>query len=494
MVKTRIIALLAAVAGVAAGVATQAQQTDRARALDEQIDRIFRTREYEVPRFGPARWLPDGTAYSTVERSADRADGRDIVRYDAGSGARTILVSGSRLVPPDRTAALDIGDYAWSRDGRRLLVFTNTKKVWRQNTRGDYWVLDLASGTLRRLGRGAPESSLMFAKFSPDGSRAAYVRANNLYVERIDDGHVTPLTTDGSETTINGTSDWVYEEELGVRDGFRWSPDGTQIAFISNQSGKYKLWIIKREGTGLTPLTTGEGEERYPSWSPDGAKIAFASTRSGNWDIWVMDAPTSPTAAPVAPLQLTAHPLADLAPSWSRDGRKIAFVSYRDLEYSIYTMNADGSEQRKLTTGGNGDWGPAWSADGTAIVFASTRTGGGDVYLIKSDATPKGPYERLTTAPQRDMIPAWSPDGSKIAFVSQRTGTRDIWVMNSDGTNQIQVTRKLSGRWEPLYDINRNFIEGIGYFYLAWSPDGTSLAYTSVNETGRGEIAILRLQ
>src|SRR5437660_5311946 len=107
LVRFRTAALLAA---AVAGAALQAQPADRARALDEQIGRIFQAREYEVPRFGPARWLPDGTAYSTVERAADRAGGPDIVRYDAATGASTILVSGSRLVPPGRTAALDIDD------------------------------------------------------------------------------------------------------------------------------------------------------------------------------------------------------------------------------------------------------------------------------------------------------------------------------------------------------------------------------------------------
>ena len=267
-----------------------------------------------------------------------------------------------------------------------------------------------------------------------------------------------------------------------------WSPDGSRIAFVSNRSGSYKLWLMNHDGTGLSPLTTGEGEERYPAWSPDGTKIAFSSTRSGNWDIWWLDVESAE-----AMQQLTTHRLSDLAPAWSRDSEKIAFVSYRDFEYSLYTMKADGSDQRKLTTGGNGDWGPTWSPDGMTLAFASTRTGDGDIYLIGANATPAGPYTRLTTAPQRDMIPVWSPNGSKIAFVSQRNGSRDIWAMNTDGTNQVQVTRKLSGRWEPIYDIDRDFIEGIGYFYLAWSPDGTSLAYTAVNAAGRGNIAELNL-
>src|SRR6185295_15879711 len=206
--------------------------------------------------FGPARWLPDGASYTTVERSADQRGASEIVRYDAKSGARSILVSAAQLTPKGRPAPLAIDDYAWSRDSRRLLVFTNTRKVWRLNTRGDYWVLDLASGALRQLGVGAPEASLMFAKFSPDGSRAGYVRANNLYVERIDDGDVVQLTSDGSETTINGTSDWVYEEELGVRDGFRWSPDGTKIAFWNFDTTGIGAFSLINDTDALYPVVT----------------------------------------------------------------------------------------------------------------------------------------------------------------------------------------------------------------------------------------------
>lgn len=243
---------------IAAIAAVRAQQADPSAALDQQIDRIFRDKAYEAPRFGPARWLPDGTAYAIVERASGSPGGSEIVRYDAATGARVVVVPSSRLVPSGAPGAapLEIEDYAWSADGRRLLIFTNTKRVWRDNTRGDYWVLDVASGSLRRIGVGSPESSLMFAKFSPDGSRVAYVRANNIHVEDLADGRTVALTRDGSETTINGTSDWVYEEELSLRDGFRWSPDGRRIAYWQFDSAGVGVFSLIDNTSELYPIIT----------------------------------------------------------------------------------------------------------------------------------------------------------------------------------------------------------------------------------------------
>jgi dipeptidyl-peptidase-4 len=196
------------------------------------VDRIYASAEFRGGSFGPLAWLNGGTAYTTLERPQTGA-GRDLVRYDAESGARTILVPAARLVPPGDSLPLDVDEYSWSRDGNRLLIFTNSAQVWRTNTRGDYWVLDLSTWRLKRLGGGGPASTLMFAKFSPDGGRVGWVRYGeyNLYVEDLGTGKITQITTDGSRTTINGTFDWVYEEELGLQDGWRWSPDGQSIAY-----------------------------------------------------------------------------------------------------------------------------------------------------------------------------------------------------------------------------------------------------------------------
>ena len=246
----------AAVAGFLVLAATHglAQVDGRLPALEQQLDRIYKDSEYVLPRFGPARWLEDGTAYTTVERA--EGDGSDIVRYDAATGARSVLIASAKLTPSGDKKPLSIADYVWSDDGSTLLIFTNTRKVWRQNTRGDYWVLNVKDGGLKQVGAGAPEASLMFAKFSPDGTRVGYVRANNIYVERLDDGRVTQLTSDGSDTIINGTSDWVYEEEFGVRDGFRWSPDGRSIAYWQFDSAGVGIFSLINNTDALYPVIT----------------------------------------------------------------------------------------------------------------------------------------------------------------------------------------------------------------------------------------------
>src|SRR3989442_9363842 len=188
------------------------------------VDRIFASPEFRVGSFGPLAWLSDGDAYTTLERPADNKPGRDLVRYDAETGLRTILVPASRFVPQGDSTPLEIEEYRWSADGRKLLIFTNSAQVWRTNTRGDYWVLDLAGWSLKKLGGNGPASTLMFAKFSPDGGRVGWVRYGeyNIYVEDITGGKNTQLTRHRSRPTINRTFRLGFRKKLGVQDRLRW--------------------------------------------------------------------------------------------------------------------------------------------------------------------------------------------------------------------------------------------------------------------------------
>jgi len=155
------------------------------------LRRLYASRDFASERFGPARWIENGAAYTTVEPSEAVSGASDIVRYETATGARSVYVSARRLIPAGDSAALDIDDYGWSTDGSQLLLFTHSRRVWRQNTRGDYWVLSRRTWKLQKLGGDAPTSSLMYAKFSPQGDRVAYVTRGDLYVERIGDGKIT---------------------------------------------------------------------------------------------------------------------------------------------------------------------------------------------------------------------------------------------------------------------------------------------------------------
>lgn len=219
------------------------------------LDRIFLGREFSTERFGGVQWLEDGSGYTVLESSRTVEGSRDIVKYDPTTGKREILVSAELLMPAGDSEALAVQGYSWSKDMKKLLIYTNSQKVWRRNTRGDYWVLDLENGKLVQLGGESKSSSLMFAKFSPGGDLVAYVVKNNIFVENVDSGHIGQLTFDGSETIINGTSDWTYEEEFGIRDGFRWSPDGNHIAFWQFDSSRVGEFTMINNTDSLYPKT-----------------------------------------------------------------------------------------------------------------------------------------------------------------------------------------------------------------------------------------------
>ncbi len=217
------------------------------------LEKLYNESTYHAGGVPPTRWLADGSGYTTLE-SSNSTEGDDLVRYHPETQAREALISAAELTPTGRDEPLSLADYHWSNDGSKLLIFTNTKRSWRTHTLGDYWVFDLTTRTLQQLGTFAEPSTLQFAKFDPQAQRVAYVVKNNIYVEELASGEVNQLTHDGNDTIVNGTFDWVNEEEFFLRDGFRWSPDGEHIAY----------WQLDTEGTPVFTMINNT-DELYPT-------------------------------------------------------------------------------------------------------------------------------------------------------------------------------------------------------------------------------------
>ena len=414
--------------------------------LNQRLKRIYDSPAFAGKRFGPARWIRGGGAFTTLEDAPSSEGAQDIAEYDTATGKRSIRVSHTQLIPPKAGKPLAVEDYRWDKDGNRLLVYTESRQVWRTNSRGDYWVLDRSAGTLKKLGGDAPASSLSFAKFSPDGTRVAYVRANNLYVEDLATGVIRAITSDGSDTLVNGGSDWVYEEELNVRDGFRWAPDGRSLAFwqfdltgvehfalINNTDSLYpkivnipypkagtknsavRVGVIGVEGGAPRWMQVpGDPRDHYifrVDWLENGDDLAIGQLNrlQNTATVFIAD-PRSGAAKSVFQDQDAAW--VDVPESggpgkdaggfdWLNHGKSFLWLSERKGWRHAYSISRDGGEPVPITTEAADVMGiQAIDPQSRWIYFMASPANATQRYLYRSAVDHPGPATRLSPADQ----------------------------------------------------------------------------------------------
>lgn len=417
------------------------------------LDRIFKNYEFFGERFGPARWIDEGKFYTTIEPSKDTPGGRDIVKYETLSGSREVMVPANLLIPAGKEKPVPINDYIWSSDKKLLMIFTNTVRVWRYNTKGDYWVLNLETEEFRKLGGDAKTSTLMFAKFSPDNKKVAYVREHNIYVENLTDGKITQLTFDGSETTINGTFDWVYEEEFDCRDGFRWSPDSKKISYwqldasgigvfyminttdslysriipvqypkVGTQNSACKIGVIDAEG-GKTVWMNIPGDPRNNyiprmGWHDSSQEIWFqyfnrAQTRL---EVYLGDAESGVIKQILKEEDKFWIDVVDDM-RWLNNGKEFTWISDRNGWRHIYLVSKDGKQVKDITPGEfdvidiqNIDDKHGW------IYYRSSPSNATQRYLFRVSLDGKGKMERLTSEEYKGVNSYQLSDGANYAI------------------------------------------------------------------------------
>ena len=231
-----------------------------------------------------------------------------------------------------------------------------------------------------------------------------------------------------------------------------YASDVPYIAFSSNRSGNYDIYVMDINGKNLQRLTDDFANEISPTFSPDGQWMAYGSSRDGNDDIYVMNLKTKVSE------QLTNHPSRDLSPAWSPDGRWIAFVSERTETLDIYKIEPSGANLQQLTHGNEQNSAPAWSPDSQFIAYRSFKDPAG-IYIMDANG---GNPSRLKNQPEPGWTPAWSPDRKRIAFTVVLGGNYDIYTLNIDGRDLRRITRDIAGDWLP-----------------AWHPNGHSMVFSS---------------
>jgi len=447
-------------------------------------------------------WTKDGNGYY------ENADG-EIVSVTLPKRDRKTVMSRSLLTPAGQSLPLIIKSFVLSDDGTKALVYTNSKKVWRYETRGDYWLADLQSNTLTQIGKDKPASSLMFAKLSPDASKVAYVSGHNLYVEDLKAKTTKALTTDGSDRLINGTFDWVYEEEFDCRDGFRWSPDGTSIAYWQLDARKIKNFLMINNTDSIYPFVI---PVEYPKvgQDPSSCKIgivnvatattAWVNVPGDNIQNYIPRMDWVPNTNDIILQQLnreqntsrlfvanatsgtvkniyteTDKAWIDAAPDWQwiNSGKEFIWISEKDGWRHYYRISKDGKKQTLINNG-------AYDVIESSLVdeknntfyFLASPTNATQRYLYKTKLDGKGKLERVTPS----IFPGThaydiSPNGIFAQHTYESANIRPImeWMRITTGnpfTMEGSLTNQLAAMQMP-----KNQVE----FFKVKTEDGTEL-------------------
>ncbi len=379
------------------------------------------------------KWTDDSKGYYTTEKNA-------LVKTDFLTGNKTTVLESSWLIPKGKTEPLNLRSYAFSKDNSQVLIYTNTKRVWRYDTRGDYWILDLNTKNLRQLGKGRPESSLMFAKLSPDGKKVAYVSQNNIYVEDIKTGAIKALTTSKGKL-INGTFDWVYEEEFGCRDGFSWSDDSKNIAYwqvdantirdfymINTTDSIYSFTIpVEYPKVGETPSATrigvvnvqtaktvwmkipGDSRNNYiprMDWVPGTNQVMIQQlNRKHSHSKWFYADAVTGNANPFFEEKddtwVEVHDYWGQGWKWLKGNQEFLLVSEKDGWRQLYRISKDGKKETKVTTGGFDLINPLSINEETGVVyFTASPNNATQAYLYKTKLDGSTAPELVTPANQ----------------------------------------------------------------------------------------------
>ena len=439
------------------------------------LDRLYGKPEFSAKSYG-VKWLEAGQGYVRLEKSKATKEARDIVRVDPATGKREILVAAKALIPEGKKKPLAVSGYTFTKDLAKVLIYTNTRRVWRVHSRGDYWVLDRASGKLHQLGgKEASEATLMFAKFSPaDSNRMAYVRDKNVYVEDLATGRIEVLTKRSRDTVINGTFDWVYEEELGLRDGFRWSPDGKRIAYWQmDEEGVKEMHMINNVPGNYPQVVTF----RYPKVGETNARARVGVVSADGGETTWVRVEGDPRNHYIARMD------------WADNSKELLLQRLNRLQNRNAVMIADAAtgKARTVYTDRDEAWIEVrfgftdWVED--QFTYVSERAGWRQLYLVSR----AGEAKKVTRG-NFDIIRMLKLDAANgIAYftASPKNATeRYLYRINLDGTGLKRLS-PAKQRGSHSYSISSDAKWAVHTFSSIHSPPVTQLIKLSTHEPVR---------
>jgi len=377
-------------------------------------------------RGGAGGWLDGGKAYVMQGQ-----------RVDTATGAATPMPPEPSYTPPGMNRALAGGTP--SADGRKILFATNSHTVMIRKTASDYWVLDKPGNSWHRIGEKST-GGLMFAKFSPDGSRVAYLGDLNpikgaepkwnLYVEDVRSGAAKQLTNDASEDIIDGTSDWVNNEEFSLADCFSWSPDGKKIAYWQFDQSSVPEFALINYTDQLYPVIT---KYKYPKPGQTNSAVRVGVVSADGGATRWLRTPGDPRNTYIPHME------------WMPDNEIILqHMNRLQNTNTVYIANPETGNLRQMFQDKNDSWVEVnrnlhWIENGKRLLFTSEKDGWRHLYAISLDGD-----ARLVTNAAFDMVSLAAVDepGGWVYFIASPENATERYLYRSrlDGSKTERIT------------------------------------------------------
>jgi dipeptidyl-peptidase 4 len=320
-------------------------------------------------------WMKNGKYYSTL-------DANKVLKFDITTGEPVeTLVDGSTL-----PTAISIDDYSLSEDESKMLLQTQFENIYRRSYTAEYFIYDLKTKTLRQLSSKGKQS---YATFSPQGDKVAFVRDNNLFYVDLASEKEIQVTNDGKfNHIINGSTDWVYEEEFVFTQAFFWSPDGNTLAYYRFDESAVKEYNLQRWKKGQ--LYPEDYRFKYPK----------AGEANSTIEIWFYDLVSGKkTKADTGNEKDIYIPRI----KWTTNPNALAIMKLNRLQNQL------------------------------EIILSEASTGKSNVILT----------EQSTTYIDNDLLDdiTFLPDGKQFIYASERDGFKHLYLYSTSGTLIRQLTK-----------------------------------------------------